>query len=292
MKIAGNSPVRLVTGSLAAEGSNQSSPPIRRSQSHGAIEGLPARNAGEAGNLRRSHSAPRRLASELNGKGIPEEIDKRLTALYGPTRPARAKAGKLPVQETEFDPADAHKPEHERRARVNPTRAWVTKTAAGPGMAHEVKIHSQAAMEAGAPPPAGSLLEHLDLEALRRGKVSYKWNVTNNGTLVVGESKPAVPDAGAEGSDAGEKKPRRIKMGHTTLVGGRPVPEARFGGVLRYDAEARKLVIDNDSGRFSEHADLTPEHLANVALLFAEAGLQVSPEWKDMVRAGGSAPKA
>lgn len=79
-------------------------------------------------------------------------------------------------------------------------------------------------------------------------------------------------------------------MGHTTLVGGRVVPEARFGGVLRYDTTSQQLIIDNDSGRFSEHGDLTLDHLKNVVQLFNEAGLEVRPVWKNMVReAGGEA---
>jgi len=61
------------------------------------------------------------------------------------------------------------------------------------------------------------------------------------------------------------------------------IPEARLGGVLSYDPHSMQFTIDNDSGRFSEHADLTPKHLKNVALLFKEAGLEVSARWKNMV---------
>lgn len=118
-----------------------------------------------------------------------------------------------------------------------------------------------------------SLVDCLDLDALERGQVFYKWDISTNGGLVVGESVPVDSCTG-----------QRVKQGHVTLVGGLPVPRARIGGVLRYNQQAKQFVIDNDSGRFSEHPDFQPQHLNNVAKLFKEAGLHVVTEWKDMLQ--------
>jgi len=248
---------------------NKNVPDHPRVKGSAPLHQLLARNVNRVGMLERSTSAPSQLAAVSIGNGI---CDRRLTELYGPIWRARAKEGRLAVQKTEFDPEDSQKPEKERRARVNPTRIWMTKTAADIGMPQVVRINSQAAVKLATRPPASRLADHLDLEALKRSEVAYKWNVSANGTLIVGESKPVDPETG-----------QRTKQGHTTLVGGQVIPEARFGGVLGYDPHSEQFIIDNDSGRFSEHGDLTPKHLENVALLFTEAGLKVSPRWKNMV---------
>ncbi len=60
----------------------------------------------------------------------------------------------------------------------------------------------------------------------------------------------------------------------------RLIPEARLSGTLYYDPNGA-LCIDNDSGRFSEYADRTPQHLANVAKLFESYGVTVTPQWKE-----------
>lgn len=60
----------------------------------------------------------------------------------------------------------------------------------------------------------------------------------------------------------------------------RLIPEARLSGTLYYDPNG-ELCIDNDSGRFSEYADRTPQHLDNVAKLFQSYGVPVTPQWKE-----------
>jgi len=217
----------------------------------------------------RARSAPPSLASDYNGSGIPPALDSKLTERFGPVRTARAKLGRVASQKTEFEPDDMKLPEQHRRTRVNPTRIWTTKVAQGNGLAPAVKIMSQ---KSGGP-LEGSLADHIDLQALKRGELAYKWTLSANGTLFIGETKPIDPATG-----------KRSKQGHPTLVGGRVISEARFGGVLHYDVEAAQVVIDNDSGRFSEHSDLTPEHLDNVAQLFKEAGLEVGTCWKNMCK--------
>lgn len=216
-----------------------------------------------------SFSTPR-SARLLCGEVLPEGHDRALSEQYGPSRPARSKPGRLPVQDTEFHPEDLQKQPSMRRANVNPTRVRV---ALEQDMNGEKRIQCRrlAAQEQGS--LSYSLLEHLDLEGLKSGKVGYKWNISTNGVLWVGESAPFHPNGG-----------QRVKQGHVTLVGGLPVPRARIGGVLRYDRQAKQFVIDNDSGRFSEHPDLKPQHLDNVAKLFKEAGLHVDTDWKDMLQ--------
>jgi len=204
----------FVVALAEAESPSDSMRSNSRVRDSGVLQALVARNTDKAGTLRRSPSAPPRLAVNYKGNGIPEEIDKRLTALYGPSRPARAKEGQLAIQKTEFEPEDSQRSEKDRRTRVNPTRVWMTKAVevnhAGESQRTPVvRIHSQSATKSAARPPESKLTCHLDLAALQRGDVAYKWDVSANGTLIVGESKPVDPETGL-----------RTKQGHPTLVGG------------------------------------------------------------------------
>ncbi|HET9644882.1 MAG TPA: hypothetical protein VFP68_16345 [Burkholderiaceae bacterium] len=207
------------------------------------------------------------LVPDSEDGAIPPKLDASLTERYGSIRAARTKPGRLAIQKTEFDPADAAKPEHQRRTRLNPTRLRIAKVAGERGQPPTVRISGQTSNG----PLKGTLAEHVDLAALRNGSVPYKWTLSSNGTLFVGEAKPVDPETGV-----------RVKMGHPTLVGGMIQSQARFGGVLSYDKDNDEFIIDNDSGRFSEHAELTPENLSNVAVLFKEAGLEVRTRWKKM----------
>jgi hypothetical protein len=215
-----------------------------------------------------SFSAPR-SARLLCGAVQPRSRDQVLSEQYGPSRPARSKPGRLAVQDTEFHPEDMQKLPLMRRANVNPTRIRVFQAQAPHGE-KRIQCSKPTSQEPGF--VSSCLLELLDLDGLKSGQVGYKWNISTNGDLWVGESAPIDLGSG-----------RRMKQGHVTLVGGLPVPRARIGGVLRYDQQAKQFVIDNDSGRFSEHPDLTPQHLNNVAKLFKKAGLNVQTEWKDML---------
>jgi hypothetical protein len=266
--ISRNPPTRSISSTLSTSNDAASSSSGNgRSRTLDPGAGLARRERDPSSSSRNARSAPPALARDSENNEIPQKLDAFLTERYGSIHPARAKLGRLAIQNTEFDPADVAKPKNLRRTRVNPTRLRIAKTAEKRGQPPTVRIASQTSngfLE-------GSLAEHIDLDALRNGEVPYKWTLSSNGTLFVGESNPVDPQKGV-----------RRKMGHPTLVGGMIRPEARFGGILRYDKDNDEFVIDNDSGRFSEHEELTPEHLANVAALFKEAGLEVGTRWKKM----------
>lgn len=226
----------------------------------------------ESDSLRRSISTPRG-AKLSKGVSLPNSRDDALSKAFGPARQARNKPGRLAVQDTEFHPDDMHKAPHLRRANVNPTRVSMVKELGSNGEL-QVKFRRQTSEKScQLPPVSPSLLDQLDIEGLKKGTVGYKWNISMNGVLWVGESAPVDATTG-----------QRVKQGHVTLVGGMSVPRSRISGLLRYDQGRNLFVIDNDSGRFSEHSDLTIQHLKNVAELFAQAGLSVSVEWKDMCK--------
>ncbi len=118
--------------------------------------------------------------------------------------------------------------------------------------------------------PFHSLSEYLQIDKLRKNEVMYKWDISKNGTLVIGEVLVNMKFTGADES-------KKVKLGHTTLVGGRKIPEARISGMLF--TEGDNLMIDNDSGRFSEYEDRKPRHLDAVARLFEKNGLPVQTRW-------------
>ncbi|MBZ2803951.1 type III secretion system effector protein [Xanthomonas perforans] len=230
-----------------------------------------------------------------------------LDTLFGSTQPARGKLLKdgthrTPIQAQEITEA----PEH---VKINPTRLFVStgpalktlhrldpaKLSNDLGLSEDAidRIRStptfrgQTATDV---PPSTPLAQRLRLDDLRDKKVEYKWNIASNGSLVIGEGHPGVVlDEPMTSKDARKKK-QPYAQGHVTLVGGQPwnktpwqenrrIPEARISGTLYYNTDG-ELCIDNDSGRFSEYADRTSDHLENVAKLFQHYGLPVKPEWK------------
>ncbi len=118
--------------------------------------------------------------------------------------------------------------------------------------------------------PVRGLSEYLQIDKLKKQEVMYKWDISKNGTLVIGEVLVNMKSTGAD-----ERK--KVKLGHTTLVGGREIPEARISGMLF--AEGDNLMINNDSGRFSEYEDRKPGHLDAVERLFEKNGLPVQTRW-------------
>ncbi|KGR45794.1 XopV/AopV family type III secretion system effector [Xanthomonas vasicola] len=233
-----------------------------------------------------------------------------LDALFGSTQPARGKhlkdgTHRTPIQAQEIEaPAGGH-----ARVKINPTRLFVStapalempprldpsKLSKDLGLGEDAidrirstpTFHEQA--ETGAPSVA-PLAQRLRLDDLRDKKVEYKWNIASNGSLVIGEGHPGVVLDEPMTSKEARKKKQPYAQGHVTLVGGQPwnktpwqdnrlIPEARISGTLYYNPDG-ELCIDNDSGRFSEYADRTSQHLENVAKLFQNYGLPVKPQWK------------
>lgn len=263
---------------------------------HTQLHGLPP--------LRRSASAKARSPAFVAD-------NRHLDALFGSTQPARGKqleggVHRTPIQSQEIEtPAGG-----QARVEINPTRLFVS-TAPALEMPHRLDpaklsndlglseddidrirstptFHEQT--ESGAP-SSTPLAQRLRLDDLRDKKVEYKWNIAGNGSLVIGEGHPCVVLDEPMTSKQARKKKQPYAQGHVTLVGGQPwdktpwqenrmLPEARLGGTLYYNTDGA-LCIDNDSGRFSEYADRTKQHLENVAKLFQYYGLPVTPEWKE-----------
>ncbi|MCS4509590.1 XopV/AopV family type III secretion system effector [Xylophilus ampelinus] len=266
--------------------------------SGGPLDGLPR--------LRRTHSATAALAR------LPTPTP-RLDALFASVQPARGKiwdtesgaVHRTPIQKQEIEDLG----EGRARVRINPTRLFVSTAPAREdahsgdssalaerfGMTVDEIDNSRrtptfrAQTETdGATPSQRSLAQRLRLDDLREKKLEYKWNIAKNGSLVIGEVHPGVALDEPMTTKQARKKKQPFAQGHVTLVGGQPwqqpwqsncqIPEARICGTLYYDDHG-ELSIDNDSGRFSEYVDRTPEHLAQVARLFQQYGLPVKQEW-------------
>ncbi|QOK99835.1 type III effector protein (plasmid) [Ralstonia pseudosolanacearum] len=187
-----------------------------------------------------------------------------LTEKYGSRQPARAKSGKKAIQPDEREKLPG---KGLWRTRVNPTRILVTPTG----------IKTQADLEhpgqtSGAQMASRSLREMIDVERLVRepGKFQYKWDISGNGTFIIGAMHVQKPDGKGV-----------HHLGHPTLVGGSKIPQARISGMLYADATGR-LILNNDSGRFSEYADREKPQLEAVAAFLEQLGLTVEVEWIDM----------
>jgi hypothetical protein len=89
----------------------------------------------------------------------------------------------------------------------------------------------------------------------------YIWAIDEDGTLLIGEEVPV----GAKLPDGYQPK-----LGHPTLTEGGP---ARVAGELKY--ENGEWTINNNSGRYSSHADRGPDKLSNAADLFKNSGVDV-----------------
>ncbi|KLD77194.1 hypothetical protein Y886_17045 [Xanthomonas hyacinthi DSM 19077] len=268
----------------------------------------------KAASLRRTRSLP---AMAL-GAPLPSA---RLDTLFGSCQPARGKiqkeAGGL-VKKTPIQPQEVENlGEGLGRVKINPTRIVVataqplrkragaaTATAAARAAAERLQLSAEELQKIAELPvairtqeqiekmqphvPGARLAQCLNLDALRERRVEYKWNITGNGSLIIGESHPNHELTGDMKNKQVRKRAQPFAQGHVTLVGGqqwntpwesnRILPESRICGTLYYD-EDKKLCIDNDSGRFSEYADRTTSQLANVAALFGELGLEVETAW-------------
>ncbi len=221
--------------------------------------------------LRRSLSSPHLTPlSERDRKaGIRREAA--LAARFGSCQPARGKAKtgadgqvsyRSPIQEQELEPAR----HGYRRVRINPTRVLIAEHQ-GPETS-TFFIRRQADLEAvrrvDRPADAsrtgvGPLQDLLRLDDLRTHRVQYKWDISANGSLVIGEVLVGAPEEVREQVAAGlrkkaedasrapaamkekkqkeekkEKKdaagdaapdPRQFMLGHVTLVGGSLVAE-------------------------------------------------------------------
>ncbi len=185
---------------------------------------------------------------------------KTLTERFGSGQPARGKPGKSPIQPNEREKL----PQGGWRTRVNPTRILVTSKG----------IKTQADIERGILEyTSRSLRDLIDVDRLIRepGKFMYKWDMSLNGTFIIGNI--FVPKPNGRGVH---------QLGHPTLVGGRPIPEARISGML-YADETGRLIINNDSGRFSEYDDRDKSQLHEVALFLKQhGGLDVAVQWIDL----------
>ncbi|AMP40455.1 XopV/AopV family type III secretion system effector [Ralstonia solanacearum] len=184
---------------------------------------------------------------------------KTLTEKYGSAQPARGKHGRSAIQRDERDKL----PQGGWRTCVNPTRILVTPTG--------IKTQADIA-RGGLTDGPRSLPDLIDLDRLVKepGVFKYKWDMSRNGTLIIGNIQVQKPDGDGV-----------LHLGHPTLVGGRRIPEARISGML-YADEAGRLTIDNDSGRFSEYNDRSKAQLEEVAALFKDNGLAVAVSWVDM----------
>lgn len=109
----------------------------------------------------------------------------------------------------------------------------------------------------------------------------FKWIVDIEGALVIGPAT-VTPE---EWAPAGSGKRRAEYLGHPTLIGGSSEPLGCIAGEWYLetlpDREAR-LVIDNNSGRYSEFTHLKPHHLEHVADRFRQLGCPVEHQWIDM----------
>ncbi|MCT8272452.1 XopV/AopV family type III secretion system effector [Xanthomonas translucens] len=314
MKISPNSVVSPSRSEPAVAGGH-SDGSIRQAQTStesavgAALSPLP-----KAPSLRRTRSLP---AMAL-GTPLPSA---RLDTLFGSCQPARGKVmekdgglvKRTPIQKQEVENLG----EGMGRVKINPSRVVVAtagplrklgRAATAPAASRaaakalqlsEAELHQiaqqpptllmQQQIEKMQPPTPGvQLAQCLNLDALRKRSLEYKWNISRNGSLIVGETHPNHTFTGDMKEKPVRKAAQPFAQGHVTLVGGqqwnspwernRFIPESRICGRLYYD-EKDRLCIDNDSGRFSEYADRTPSHLANVAALFQELGLHVETEW-------------
>ncbi|CBJ36020.1 XopV/AopV family type III secretion system effector [Ralstonia solanacearum] len=242
----------------AADTSGEAQPPLQRTTS--------ARMAAPDGT--EHHRLKRTLSGGGSLQRTPFRFDpdkyrarhgKTLTEKYGSAQPARGKHGRSAIQRDERDKL----PQGGWRTRVNPTRILVTSRG----------IRTQADIDCGISEyTSRSLRDLIDVDRLaeKPGEFKYKWDMSRNGTLIIGNIQVQKPDGHGV-----------LHLGHPTLVGGRRIPEARISGML-YADEAGRLIIDNDSGRFSEYNDRSKAQLEEVAALFKDNGLAVAVNWVDM----------
>jgi len=97
----------------------------------------------------------------------------------------------------------------------------------------------------------------------------YIFLLDREGRLIIGEEVPVgrLPDG------------RPARLGHPTLSGGDP---ARIGGEIRFDPQTNRPVINNLSGRYSNHPDRGAAQLEAAAQRFREAGVDVDTRFIQM----------
>jgi Flp pilus assembly pilin Flp len=97
----------------------------------------------------------------------------------------------------------------------------------------------------------------------------YIFLLDREGRLIIGEEVPVgrLPDG------------RPARLGHPTLSGGEP---ARIGGEIRFDPQTGRPVINNLSGRYSNHPDRGALQLEAAAQRFREAGIDVDTRFIQM----------
>lgn len=179
---------------------------------------------------------------------------RQLDDLYGPPCSPRAKPGKSAIQ-------------------------WQERAQDG-----TVVIHPRRSVFAWGVPSDDDLLKMQQVRASVQGGRPHKWMIDTQGALVLGPTKVT----GEEWPPARSGLRRANSLGHVTLVGGTAAPPGRIGGVCYHkrpegsQGDDGPLVIDNDSGRYSEFPHLEPRHLENVAHRFEQLGCAVVPEWIDM----------
>lgn len=179
---------------------------------------------------------------------------RQLDELYGPPCPPRSKPGKSAIQ-------------------------WQERAQDG-----TVVVHPRRSVFAWGMPSDDDLLKMQQVRASIQGGRPHKWMIDSQGALVMGPSKVTEE----EWPPAKSGLRRADSLGHVTLVGGTAAPLGRIGGVCYHKRPQGgpggdgRLVIDNDSGRYSEFPHLQPRHLQNVARRFGQLGCAVVPEWIDM----------
>ena len=177
-----------------------------------------------------------------------------LDNLYGPPRSPRAKPGQSAIQ-------------------------WQEKAADGTAFVHP----RRSKFRWGPPTGADKLMMQQALASVQSGR-HHKWMIDSEGALVVGPTKVTEE----EWPPAKSTLPRANSLGHVTLIGGSKAPQGRIGGEWYQeepeDGAGKKggLVIDNNSGRYSEYTHLEPRHLENVADRFKQLECPVTTRWIDM----------
>ena len=220
-----------------------------------------------------------------------------LSDLYGSTQPARSKSilqDGLPTQRSPVQKQEIERTDDGLHVKINPTRLFVStammrSSRADPRKQQHlaVSIRSQEEYLSAAPLDTAPLTQRINLQRLKEKKIVYKWNISTNGMLIIGESHPGVTFKEHQ-TPQERKKLQPFALGHVTLVGGQKwnepwektkiLPMSRISGTLFCD-ENGDFCIDNDSGRFSEYEDKRPSHLYNVAAIFSHHGLPVKTRW-------------
>jgi len=147
-----------------------------------------------------------------------------------------------------------------------------------------VVVHPRRTEFAWGMPSDADKLKMQQASAAVQGGRRHKWMIDSAGALVVGPAKVTEE----EWPPAKSRQQRANSLGHVTLIGGSKAPQGRIGGEwYRENREGAagtegSLVIDNNSGRYSEFTHLQPHHLENVADRFRQLDCPVTPRWIEM----------